>query len=287
MKYTEKKWQCHSVNIASLEFHSHQVVKLLALHGWLDNAASFNNLALCLDSVRFLAIDLPGHGYSDPFAAEQSYQVIDYIDVLVALIKQYNDAPIILLGHSLGGGIASVIASRYPSLVSHLILIDVLGPLSHDVQSEINSVKHCVSLMRIAAKKARDKRYDSFEQMVRVRMRINNLSYDDAVPLVKRGVRQDKLGWHWCFDQRLSDDSEFYFSEESVLSMLAAIAAPVLVVEASNGLLAGQPHYQKRLQAIKNLTHHVVQGGHHVHIERPGDISSVISEFLSFSSFCL
>ena len=38
--------------------------KVLALHGWLDNAASFVPLAAHLDDIELIALDLPGHGRS-------------------------------------------------------------------------------------------------------------------------------------------------------------------------------------------------------------------------------
>ena len=279
---SEKKWLCCGVEIASLMYHQHQQLKLLALHGWLDNAASFASLAPCLDGVECLIIDLPGHGYSGYFSSQKCYQVIDYIDVVVALIKQYSKAPIALLGHSLGGGIASAIASRHPELVSHLIMIDISGPLSGHMQTQTGSARaRSAYSMRIMAQKARDKYYDSLDQMVKVRMRANNLNYDAALPLVTRGSGQNAMGWHWCFDRRLCDCSEFYFSEEQVLSMLSAIEAPVLVVEASDGLLNHQAHHQKRLRAINHLTHHVMAGNHHLHLQFPSHLAARISAFIA------
>ncbi|EXJ09220.1 alpha/beta fold hydrolase [Nitrincola nitratireducens] len=38
---------------------------VLALHGWLDNAASFRALARHLPQVNLIAVDLAGHGFSE------------------------------------------------------------------------------------------------------------------------------------------------------------------------------------------------------------------------------
>ncbi|WP_345917322.1 alpha/beta fold hydrolase [Cobetia crustatorum] len=61
----------------------------LALHGWLDNAASFSRLAplLCARlGIRIVAIDMVGHGHSSPQGPEGDYAVWDYChDVVEAL----------------------------------------------------------------------------------------------------------------------------------------------------------------------------------------------------------
>ena len=46
-----------------------QGIPVICLHGWLDNACSFDALAPLLpnDSHKFIAIELPGHGFSSHF----------------------------------------------------------------------------------------------------------------------------------------------------------------------------------------------------------------------------
>jgi len=52
---------------------------LLALHGWLDNAASFERLApLLCEHFHIVAIDLAGHGRSQHRPAGLWYHYIDY-----------------------------------------------------------------------------------------------------------------------------------------------------------------------------------------------------------------
>ncbi|MGH8605107.1 MAG: alpha/beta fold hydrolase, partial [Gammaproteobacteria bacterium] len=52
-RFTAKRWG------------SDQGAPLIALHGWLDNAASFDPLASYLDEFDLVALDLAGHGLSD------------------------------------------------------------------------------------------------------------------------------------------------------------------------------------------------------------------------------
>ncbi|MDQ2995239.1 MAG: alpha/beta fold hydrolase, partial [Pseudomonadota bacterium] len=62
---------------------------ILALHGWLDNAASFDLLAPLLPNFRIIAIDFPGHGFSDPLPLGMIYhhgdRVIQMLQVADAL----------------------------------------------------------------------------------------------------------------------------------------------------------------------------------------------------------
>ena len=50
--------------VAGLRSAAAQGTRVLALHGWLDNAASFIPLAAALPGLDLVAIDLPGHGHS-------------------------------------------------------------------------------------------------------------------------------------------------------------------------------------------------------------------------------
>ena len=89
--------------IAALQWGTDNPNKVLALHGWLDNAASFSHLAPLLleQQLEITAIDFPGHGWSDHRAPGHNYGFIDYVMDLQAVIKQM-DQPLTLLCHSAG-----------------------------------------------------------------------------------------------------------------------------------------------------------------------------------------
>ncbi len=89
---------------------------LLALHGWLDNAASFAPLATHLHGHRLIALELPGHGRSAhlPAGAFVHYGMADYVAAVLAAADALELDTFDLLGHSLGAGIASLVAAAAP-----------------------------------------------------------------------------------------------------------------------------------------------------------------------------
>ena len=104
--------------------------RVLALHGWLDNAASFLPLSTPLAHCDLVALDLPGHGGSEHRQPGYDYAFVDWIhdgfDALDAL--GWDRAS--LLGHSMGGAIATLMAASLPARVERLALIEALGPVS-------------------------------------------------------------------------------------------------------------------------------------------------------------
>ena len=69
-----------------------------------------------------IAVDLPGHGQT-PAVAAPSLDAI--ADDLAALLRAEKAAPAIVIGHSLGGGVAAHLAERHAALVSALVVVDM------------------------------------------------------------------------------------------------------------------------------------------------------------------
>src|SRR5690606_29019174 len=72
--------------LAALRSGTRSGTRVLALHGWLDNAASFTPLAAALPELDLVALDLPGHGHSAYRPARTWYHFIDYIDDVLAAL---------------------------------------------------------------------------------------------------------------------------------------------------------------------------------------------------------
>lgn len=88
------------------------------LHGWQDNAGTFDRLIPLLPKeFSYLAIDLPGHGLSSQIPAGMQYHTIDKIYTINHLLKEYNWDKVSLIGHSLGSIISFLFTSVFPSKV--------------------------------------------------------------------------------------------------------------------------------------------------------------------------
>ncbi|MEU6868923.1 alpha/beta hydrolase [Streptomyces sp. NPDC046876] len=96
---------------------------LLALHGGLSEGAAFTGLAEALgDDWRVIAPDQRGHGDSDRAG---HYRTEGYVADAVALLDHLGlDAPVVVLGYSLGGAIAVHLAAEHPGRVAALIDTD-------------------------------------------------------------------------------------------------------------------------------------------------------------------
>ena len=99
---------------------------IIALHGWLDNSASFSVLAPQLEGVQLLALDLAGHGYSDHRAGLLDYGIWSEVPDIFAIADQMGWQRFALMGHSRGAMLAFLAAGALPERISHLILIDAL-----------------------------------------------------------------------------------------------------------------------------------------------------------------
>ena len=114
---------------------------LLCLHGWLDNAASFQPLMPFLANYHVIAIDWPGHGLSSHRSADAHYHFLDWVYDLISLVRSQQWQKIDIVAHSMGGMVASAFAGAFPEHVKSLTLIDTLGFLTSDAETTTEQLR--------------------------------------------------------------------------------------------------------------------------------------------------
>lgn len=256
---------------------------VLALHGWLDNAGTFERLAPCLTGLRIVALDLPGHGHSDHRPPGCRYHFTDYVDDVLAAADALGWERFSLLGHSLGGAVAAVVAAVRPQRIERLALIEAIGPLSLEPAAAVRQLDHALTRAEQASRPARV--YPGIDQAIEARQAAGDLSMEAARHLVDRGSIAADDGIRWRSDPRLRLPSPFRFSEEQVLAFLGAIEAPTLLVAADDGLLPElHGNATRRCAAVSNLRVEQLPGRHHLHLEDPAPVAGVVGPFLRDSA---
>ncbi|WP_375058091.1 alpha/beta fold hydrolase [Zobellella sp. DQSA1] len=259
------RFEVHGRRLAVMEWGDPQGIPLVALHGWLDNAASFTLLAKLLPQVRLIAPDLAGHGLSDHRPAGQPYYIWDNLADVQALLDELGLKRVALLGHSMGAGIASLFAGAFPDRVSRLFLLDGLAPL--DYPAEQLPAQMAEALLRGARLGRRSLRpYASFEQAVRARMGGRwPIGREAAVWLLARGLREEADGWYWRSDLALTQPSVVRLCEQQIAAFLCRLTMPVLLVMAASGI--GMARVEQQLALVPQLELELLAGGHHLHLE--------------------
>ena len=234
-------------------------IHVLCLHGWLDNANSFDVLVPRLfgklgahpsrPNLKLLSLDMAGHGLSDHLPRHSDYLLHVYArDIVFLFDRHLTDWPssngITLLAHSMGGAVSTLLASSFPERFSHLILIENLGPLTRLASHAPTALRQHI-LQRLAMDSKSPPIYDSLQQSIDARQRGTSqgtLSLLGAQLLCDRGLKQAasstgsttaKLTWRT--DQQLVSYSGISYTEPQVLAHLQSIKCPTLLIAGSRG----------------------------------------------------
>ncbi|XGA81105.1 alpha/beta hydrolase [Halomonas sp. CH40] len=260
--------------LAALSWGSPSAPTWLALHGWLDNAASFSHLAPRLAStlgVRIVALDFRGHGHSASLAPSESQDIAlwDYCHDVLDAMQALELEQVSLLAHSMGAAVSCLLASALPERVNQLMLLDGLGALSTPPEETPDQLRKGLLAHRRPA--STPPRYSGLESAVAARVAggVTPIDADTARPLMARNSYTGNDGG--CYlrtDRRLMKPSLVRFTPDQVLALLTAIRCPVLLIEGDKGILGNRPWAERCRRAVADLSRHVLVGGHHLHLEK-------------------
>ncbi|MEU0265113.1 alpha/beta fold hydrolase [Nocardioides sp. NPDC006303] len=117
---------------------------VVLLHGFLCSSDMWRHqVAELASTTRTLTLDFPGHGESRALTTDYPFTEDGFADLTASLLERLGISSAVLVGFSMGGGVALNVAARYPRLVAGLFLADVGGG-SVDVE------EHRASMHRVA-----------------------------------------------------------------------------------------------------------------------------------------
>lgn len=252
---------------------------VLMLHGWLDNAASFEPLAGYLADFNLVAVDLPGHGLSGHFPEHSHYHFWAGVEDIELILDQLGWQSCHVVGHSMGAAMATLYAGTFPDRLKSLTLIEAIGPLAGDADGTPGRVAEAIQQMKThSAIQPFKPTLDTF-----VQARLNGhlkLSEASAKLIMARSVAESDEGFAWRNDKRLRHTSMVRLPEEFIVSFIEKITCPVLGFFATDGLFK-EGHIQSRWQYVQNPYNLLwMGGGHHLHMD--GDVRRIAQNFKTF-----
>jgi pimeloyl-ACP methyl ester carboxylesterase len=237
------------------------------LHGWLDNAGTFDLLAPLLTGAHIFAIDLPGHGLSPNRSADAPYNIWQDVGDIADLADYLAWPRFNLLAHSRGAAIAALFAGTFPERVDRVALIEGGIPILGRAQdAPENLAKAIVESQQLRTRSGRV----FSDRAVAINERANGfskVSIAAAEILAKRSLREVPGGFQWHADQRLKSVSEMRLTGEQVAAFIGRIGAPVLMFLADDSPFAHRAPFVDMLGAFPELRVERLPGGHHLHLE--------------------
>jgi len=286
LRYAAQYWSSSTSNTAS---DAQQPV--MALHGWLDNSASFDLLAPILSCdccAAVLAPDLAGHGKSDHRNGFSDYPVWSEILAILAMADEMGWQEFTLIGHSRGAMIAMMLASLYPQRVSKLVLIDAISP--SPTEATESPAKMLKSLQEMQRRVKRKKScYPSYDAAIEARTKsdITAVSTGTAKRLAVRGLSELEEGFHWHADDKLWAFGHLPLTPEQVFSFAEKLSSPTLILMANKGFRAfikDNPDALRVTNALIECLNASVKDfddGHYLHMELSSkEVGNTISDFI-------
>jgi pimeloyl-ACP methyl ester carboxylesterase len=259
---------------------------LVLVHGGRDHARNWDWVAERLrPDWHIITPDLRGHGDSQ-WALDGGYNMAGYIYDLAQLIHQRALAPVSLVGHSLGGNIATRYTGIYPEKVRRLVCIEGLG-LSPKAMAErlekplAERLRGWIGAQRgLAGRQPR--RYPTIEAAVaRMQEANKRLSLAQATHLTRYGVDQNEDGtYSWKFDPYLHVFPPIDIPAAEVEALWARITCPTLLVYGKESW-ASNPADDGRARHFKNARVVAVEkAGHWVHHDQTDFLVETVRAFL-------
>jgi pimeloyl-ACP methyl ester carboxylesterase len=278
----ERRFELPGLTLAAREWGADGDLPVLAAHGWLDNAGSFDLLAPLLGGCHLVALDLAGHGLSDFRSPDAGYNIWQDVGELLDVADQLAWPRFALLGHSRGAAIAMLLAATFPDRVSKLVLLEGGLPLVGTAEDAPRDLASAVlERRRLRAKTGRV--FASRAAAIAERAQgFSKVTPEAAEVLARRSLRQVAGGYVWHADQRLKAPSELKLTTAHVRAFVRRVTAPVLLILAEESPFRDWPVYRETLPDFANLKILQIAGRHHLHLEgKEAEIAGAIREFLN------
>ncbi|MDP2308872.1 MAG: alpha/beta hydrolase [Pseudomonadota bacterium] len=247
----------------------------LLLHGFLDHAGSWARVAEQLDGP-VVALDLRGHGRSAWVGPGESYHFPEYLADVDALVAALGGR-VRLVGHSMGGSIASMYAGARPEAVERLAIVDGMGIPDGGAAARDRMVQFLDGIARVRAPRPYPTLAAAAARLVST---WSGLDPAWALELAERGTRPVDEGFVWRYDPRHLVRAAVPYRQDQHLRFLAAIRCPVLSVHPEHSLFAVADVAALEAAIPDLVVKEVLGAGHMTQLDAPRALAAHLTAFL-------
>ncbi len=260
--------------------------EVVLLHGGAQNAHTWDTVALALDRA-VVAVDLPGHGHSS-WCEDRNYGPERNAEAVASAIETLAPRARLVVGMSLGGLSALVLASRRPELVERLLVVDVTPGVDH------GKAKDIIDFIRGP---------ESFESFDAILERTVAHNPTRSLSSLRRGLLHNAKvledgRWTWRYDRRLIRDPEgmeistadggaahalganVKVDFASLWDHVARVKAPTLLCRGERSPVVSDDdvaEMRRRLPRVEVET--VADAGHSIQGDQPLELARIIARF--------
>ncbi|MDE2562058.1 MAG: alpha/beta hydrolase [Sphingomonadales bacterium] len=230
---------------------------LMLIHGGRDHCRSWDWTAEALrDDWHVVAMDHRGHGDSE-WVSDGNYVANDMIYDVAQFIHQFDERPVTIVSHSMGGNVSLRLAGIFPELVRKMVVIEGLGPSPKRV-AELEQTPFRERMREWIGKKHKSsgripRRYASIDEALARMIEENSyLTPEQARHLTIHGVNRNEDGtYSWKFDPHLNNWPPHDPEQVKVEELWAAIEAPVLMLYGADSW-ASNPVKDGRMESFRD-----------------------------------
>jgi pimeloyl-ACP methyl ester carboxylesterase len=259
---------------------------IVMCHGFLDLGWGFSLLAepLARAGYRVIAFDFRGHGESEWIGRGGYYHFVDYVLDVHALMPQLASGAVHLLGHSMGGTVATLFAASHPERIRSLTLLEGYGPPTLDMAPVERMLGWIADVERVWKDTTPSQLDDLPAATERLRKRNPSLSASFLRGLAERATKPHPSGngLMWRFDPLHRSRSPLGFDRERFKAFAARVVAPTLLIQGAHGMRTGDD--EARIASYPNARAvHIEQAGHMLQWTHPQQVAELMLPFVAAS----
>jgi pimeloyl-ACP methyl ester carboxylesterase len=262
------------VRLHHLEWGRADAHPIVLLHGVRLHAQVWNHFSRRFhDRYRILAIDQRGHGDSG-WGPEDAYHVEEYYADLCAVVAARRLARFTLIGHSLGGIVSMLYASRHPAAVERLILVDITAGRP--------PVPAGTDLTRVTETAPPGDFASIEEASAYLKSTLTRAPEHMVEESAREGMRRNEAGrYTWKYDPAILQRRRPAMAMLDLWQVAAGIRTPTLLQYGSESKVVNADLAERMASTLSRCTVERIEGaGHALFTDRPEEFAASVERFL-------